>query len=541
MAEQNNTTDVIIVGAGHNGLTCAGYLALAGYSVQLLERRPVVGGTAVTEDICPGYRNSTCSYVVSLLNEKIVNDLELHRHGLEIIDREDTVVMLESPEQAFLVSGDYEIFKRTVADRSVRDAARLDDFEAVLEASADVLRDIVLETPPNIGGGIADLLRVGKVANRVRKLDPSLQHHVIKLMTMSIADYMNEWFETDILSTMFGYQAFVGAMVSPWAPGSAYILLHHYIGIVNGKKGAWGHARGGMGAITQAMARSAESHGAIVRTDAGVREIIIEEGVARGVRLESGEELRARVIVSNAHPQTLFTKLIDARHIEPDFLQRMTSFRSGSGTFRMCLALDELPDFTCMDQLEPERRDVFQKGILVLARDWAYCERAYDDAKLHGWSREPVVEIYIPSTLDDSLAPPGKHVMSLFCQHYNYDLPNGTNWDAVKEQVADEIIDFVALYAPNLKSAIVGRRVLSPLDLERDFGLVRGDIMHGNLGLDQIYAMRPTSGAADYRMPLKNLYLCGSGAHPGGGVSGCPGHNAAREIIHDLRWWRNTA
>ena len=234
--------------------------------------------------------------------------------------------------------------------------------------------------------------------------------------------------------------------------------------------------------------------------------------------------------------------MIDARHIEPDFLQRMTYFRSGSGTFRMCLALDELPDFIVHGSIGARTaRCCSQKGILVLARDWAYCERAYDDAKLHGWSREPVVEIYIPSTLDDSLAPPGKHVMSLFCQHYNYDLPNGTNWDAVKEQVADEIIDFVALYAPNLKSAIVGRRVLSPLDLERDFGLVRGDIMHGNLGLDQIYAMRPTSGAADYRMPLKNLYLCGSGAHPGGGVSGCPGHNAAREIIHDLRWWRNTA
>jgi len=541
MAAQIKETDVIIVGAGHNGLTCAGYLARAGYSVQLLERRHRVGGAAVTEEICPGFRNSTCSYVVSLLNEKIVNDLELQRYGLDIIEREDTAVMLESPEQAFFVSGEYDTFKRAVAARSARDAARLDDFEIVLEATADVLRDIVLETPPNIGGGIADLLRIGKVANRVRKLDPSLQTHVIKLMTMSIADYMSEWFETDVLSTLFGYQAFIGAMVSPWAPGSAYILLHHYIGIVNGKKGAWGHARGGMGAITQAMARSAEAHGTVIRTDAVVEEIIIENDSACGVRLENGEELRARIVASNAHPQTLFTKLIDAQHIEPEFLQRINTYRSGSGTFRMCLALDELPEFTCMRELPAERRQAFMKGIVVFASDWAYCERAYDDAKLHGWSREPVVEIYIPSTLDDSLAPPGKHVMSLFCQHYNYDLPDELSWDTVKEQVADEIIDFVTRYAPNLKSAIVSRRVLSPLDLERDFGLVRGDIMHGNLGLDQIYAMRPVAGAADYRMPVKNLYLCGSGAHPGGGVSGCPGHNAAREIIHDLRWWRRTA
>lgn len=531
---------MVIVGAGHNGLTCAAYLARAGYRVQLLEMRSVVGGAAVTEDICPGFRNSTCSYVVSLLNETIVSDLELHRYGLEIIDREDTVVMPESPDRAFFVSGDYETFKRTVAQRSARDAARLDDFERVLETSADVLRDVVLETPPNIGGGFADLLRAGKVANRMRKLDPSMQHHVIKLMTMSIADYMKEWFETDVLSAMFGYQAFIGAMVSPWAPGSAYILLHHYIGMVNGKKGAWGHARGGMGAITQAMARSAEAHGAVIRTDAAVREIIIEDGVAGGVRLENGEQVSARMVVSNAHPQTLFTRLIDARHLETDFLRRMNAYRSGSGTLRMCLALDELPDFLCLHALTPERREAFLKGIIVFARDWAYCERAYDDAKLHGWSREPVIEIYIPSTLDDSLAPPGRHVMSLFCQHYNYDLPDGMSWDNLKEQVADEIIDFVTQYAPNLKSAIVGHRVLSPLDLERDFGLVRGDIMHGKLGLDQIYAMRPTSGAADYRMPVKNLYLCGSGAHPGGGVSGCPGHNAAREILRDLRWQRYT-
>ena len=527
--------DAIIIGAGHNGLTCAGYLSRAGYRTKVVERRGVVGGAAVTEEFHPGFRNSVCAYVVSLLNPKIIDDLELARYGLEIMDRDDTAVVPLNPREALLMSEDQAQVRAAIDQLAPYDYDAYRRVHDDIEACADVLREIVLETPPNIGGGIMDLLRAGKLANKVRKLDPDLQHKLIKLMTMSVVEFLDEYLENTTLKSILAMQSFIGTYTSPYAQGSAYVLLHHSFGFVNGVKGAWGHARGGMGAITQAMAKSAEAHGCDIEVDAPVANVIVEEGVARGVVLEDGRAIRARIVASNTHPKLLFQRLIGYDHLTPDFAARIDNYRSHSATFRMNVALDELPRFTCLQHLPEVERQKYLKGIVIFAPSTEYLEQAYIDARLQGYSNEPVMEIYIPSTLDDSLAPPGKHVMSLFCQHFLYDQPQGRSWDDIRDAVADHIIEFVDRYAPNFKRSVIGRQALSPLDLEREFSLIGGDIFHGVLAQDQLYSLRPTAGFADYRMPISNLYLCGSGAHPGGGVTGCPGHNAAREIIRDLR------
>lgn len=527
--------DVVIIGAGHNGLTCAGYLARAGCSVKVVERRGVVGGAAVTDEFHPGFRNSVCSYVVSLLNPKVIADLELERYGLEMMAREETSVTPITQDRALLLSADAGQAERAIRELAPNDvegyARLLDD----IEACADVLRDIALQTPPNLGGGWADLLRAGKLANQLRKLPPRRQNTLIKILTMSVAEFLDEYIGHSTLKAHLAFQSFVGTFTSPYAQGSAYVLLHHFFGVVNGDKGAWAHARGGMGAITQAMARSAEAHGCEIEVDAPAARVLVEQGRAAGVQLEDGRTIRARAVAANTHPRILFERLLDPADVNPDFLARIRSYRSHSATFRMNVALDELPRFTCLEHLDADERAAYLKGIIVFGSSIEYLEQAYIDARTTGSSREPIIEIYIPSTLDDSLAPPRKHVMSLFCQHFLYEQPDGQSWDDKREHVADHIIDFVTGYAPNFKSSILGRQVLSPLDLEREFALVGGDIFHGVLSQDQLYSMRPTFGAADYRMPIPGLYLCGSGAHPGGGVSGCPGHNAARELLKDLK------
>jgi phytoene dehydrogenase-like protein len=395
----------------------------------------------------------------------------------------------------------------------------------------------VLQTPPNrVQGGwlgaLPELIKVGKLGNRVRKLSLSGQRELLDLFTRSAGDYLDGWFESAPIKAAYGFDSIVGNYASPYSPGSAYVLLHHVFGEVNGRKGAWGHAIGGMGAITQAMASAARSRGVEIRTGCAVREVLVEKGRATGVVTTKGERLDARVVVSNLNPRLLYTKLIDAAALPADFLRRMECWRCGSGTFRMNVALSELPDFSCL----PGRQAAEHHGSgIIIAPSLQYMERAYHDARAHGWSREPVVELLIPSTLDSTLAPPGQHVASLFCQHVAPQLPDGASWDAHREEVADLMIDTVNRYAPNFKAAVLGRQIMSPLDLERTFGLVGGDIFHGALGLDQLFAARPMLGHADYRGPLAGLYMCGAGSHPGGGVTGAPGHNAAREVLHDLR------
>lgn len=527
--------DVVIIGGGHNGLVTAAYLAKAGLSVTVLERRGVVGGAAVTEEFWPGFRNSVAAYTVSLLSPKVIADLELHRHGLKIVERE-LANFLPLDDRRFLKIG----VGRTaaeVAKFSMRDAEQLTPYGSMLDRIADLLRDTMLETPPNVteGGWLAaipQLLKAGRLGHRLRALELDLHRELLALFTRSAGEYLDDWFESDPIKAAFGFDGIVGNYASPYTPGSAYVLLHHVFGEVNGRKGAWGHALGGMGAITQAMARSAAADGAEILTDAGVAEVIVEGGRAVGVATLDGRIVRARAVVSNLNPKLLFGAMIDQGVLPVDFKKRIKQWRCGSGTFRMNVALSTLPDFTCLPG--KSRAEHHTSGI-IMAPSLAYMDRAYHDARTFGWAREPIVEMLIPSTLDTHLAPEGRHVASLFCQHVAPTLPDGRSWDDHRETVADLMIETVNRFAPNFKASVLGRQILSPLDLERTFGLVGGDIFHGALSLDQLFSARPMLGHADYRGPVPGLYLCGSGTHPGGGVTGAPGHNAAREILRDFK------
>ena len=528
-----NETDVVIIGAGHNGLTCAAYLAMAGLKVKVVERRKVVGGAAVTEEFHPGFRNSVAAYTVSLLNPQVIADLRLADHGLKIVERR-AQNFLPAPDGRYLLTGEGRT-RASVAKLSARDAARIDAFSRELEAIADVLRELVLRAPPNIvetfgAAAIREAFNAIGTGNILRKLTLEQQRSLLDLFTCSAGEMLDDRFESDLVKALFGFDAIVGNYASPYAAGSAYVMLHHAFGEVNGKKGVWGHAIGGMGAISTAMARAAQKHGAEIKTDAGVREVIVENDRAAGVVLDSGEAIRAKYVASNVNPKLLYTRLVPADAQPTDFRDRMARWRNGSGTFRMNVALSALPSFTAL----PGEGDHLSSGI-ILAPSLGYMDRAWLDARAHGWSREPVVEMLIPSTLDDTLAPSGKHVASLFCQHVAPELPDGKSWDDRREEVADLMIATVDRYAPGFAASVIGRQALSPLDLERQFGLLGGDIFHGALTLNQLFSARPMLGHADYRGPLKGLYHCGSGAHPGGGVTGAPGHNAARAILADHR------
>jgi phytoene dehydrogenase-like protein len=427
--------------------------------------------------------------------------------------------------------------EQEVAKFSARDAARLAPYAERLEVIADVLRDLVLETPPNVTAGswlaaMPELLRSARLGKRIAKLDMPMRRELLDLFVKSAGDYLDAWFESAPIKAAYGFDGIVGNYASPYSAGSGYVLLHHVFGEVNGKKGAWGHAIGGMGAITQAMAKAAAERGVEIRVASPVREVLVEAGRAVGVVTEKGEAIRARSVVSNLNPKLLYGSLIDPMALPQDFRERIGRWRCGSGTFRMNVALSELPDFTVL----PGRSlaEHHTSGI-IMAPSLAYMDQAYLDAKSGGWSKRPIVEMLIPSTLDDSLAPPGQHVASLFCQHVAPVLPDGASWDRHRDQVADVMIDLVNSHAPNFKASVLGRQIMSPLDLERTFGLIGGDIFHGALSLDQMFSARPMLGHGDYRGPLKGLYMCGSGTHPGGGVTGAPGHNAAREIIADFR------
>ena len=533
MAASSTQSDALIIGGGHNGLVCAAYLAAGGLKVTVLERRGVVGGAAVTEEFHPGFRNSVAAYTVSLLNPKVIRDLELPKHGLRVVERL-VANFLPTEDGRYIQTGGGHTHAE-VAKFSHKDAGRLDAYGERLDLIADLLRDLVLETPPNVVEGdwrsaLPELIRAARLGGRLRKLNMQMRRELLALFATSAGDYLNGWFESDPIKAVYGFDGIVGNYASPYTPGSAYVLLHHVFGEVNGKKGAWGHAIGGMGAITQAMARSAASRGVDIRINSPVREVIVEGGRAVGAVTESGETFRAAAVISNLNPRLLYLNLIDPAALPTDFRERMSNFRCGSGTFRMNVALSELPNFTCL----PGKGDHHTAGI-ILAPTLRYMEQAYFDARTFGWSKKPIVELLIPSTLDDSLAPPGQHVASLFCQHVAPQLPNGESWDAHRQTVADLMIDTVNEYAPNFKAAVLGRQVMSPLDLERTFGLIGGDIMHGTLQLDQMFSARPMLGHGNYRGPLPGLYMCGAGTHPGGGVTGAPGHNAAREILADFK------
>jgi phytoene dehydrogenase-like protein len=526
-----STADVVIVGGGHNGLVCAFYLARAGLKVTVLERRGVVGGAAVTEEFHPGFRNSVASYTVSLLNPKVIADMGLAGHGLKIVERR--MANFLPLDGGYLALGEGRS-EAEVAKFSNRDAQRLGAYGERLEAVAALLRELVLQTPPNMVEGwvqaVPELIKSATIGRRLTRMDLTAKRDLLAMLAASAGDWLDDWFESDPIKAAYGFDAVVGNYASPYTPGSAYVLLHHVFGEVNGKRGAWGHAIGGMGAITQAMAKACAGAGVDIRLDAPVREVLVENGRAAGAVTEAGEALRARTVVANLHPKLLFERLVDPAALPADFRERIARYRSGSATFRMNVALSELPRFTAL----PEPGDHLTAGIIV-GPSLGYMDRAFADARLNGWSQRPIVEMLIPSMLDDSLAPPGRHVASLFCQHAAPELPDGRSWDDHREEVADLMIATVDAHAPGFAASVLGRTALSPLDLERKLALVGGDIFHGRLQLDQLFSARPVLGHGDYRAPVKGLYLCGAGTHPGGGVTGAPGHNAAREVLRDLK------
>jgi len=526
--------DALIIGGGHNGLVCAFYLARAGLKVRVLERRDIIGGACVTEEFHPGFRNSTASYTVSLLRPKVIADMKLHDRGYRVIERTISN-FFPFPDTYLKLGGGTARTQAEFARFSPRDAETFPAYEAALERVAEVLRDMALKTPPNAGGGVRALLAAASQGHRLAGMDIEAQRDVLDMFVKSAREFLDHWFEDDHVKTAFGFDAVVGNYAGISSPGSAYVLLHHVFGEVNGKKGAWGHSVGGMGAITQAMAAACVEQGVEISLESPVARLLVDGRRVTGVKLASGEEIAANIVAANVGPALLYRQLVDPGDMAPEFRRRMDGFKTGSGTFRMNVALSELPDFTVLPG--KDKAEHHTAGIII-APGLDYMDRAYDDARAHGWSKKPIVEIKIPSSVDDSLAPAGQHVASLFCQQFAPELPpepdgSAKSWDDVRDQVADQIIDTITDHAPNFKSAVIARQIHSPLDLERKFGLIGGDIFHGRMSLDQLWAARPVLGYGEYRGPIQGLYMCGSGTHPGGGVTGAPGHNAAHEILKD--------
>ncbi|MDP4599268.1 MAG: NAD(P)/FAD-dependent oxidoreductase [Pseudomonadales bacterium] len=517
----------VVIGGGHNGLVCAAYLAKAGVQVTVLERRAIVGGAAVTEEFHPGFRNSVASYTVSLLHPRIIEDLHLHAHGLQILPRRINN-FLPLPDGRSLVS--YPALADTVKDLaqfSAADAEQLGHYYASLAEVVPVVKDIMLMTPPHLLDlGFGDLFKLFSLSRVFRQLNDRQKRFLLKLFSVSAGEMLDDLFESDAIKALLGFDAIVGHFASPYSPGSAYVLLHHVVGEVNGTAGVWGHAVGGMGAITQAMAAEALAHGVTIKTEAEVSGIEIIKGRAQRVHLVDGSSLAADLVVANVNPKLLFCNLLDPADVDADILHHFQGYKCQSGTFRMNVALDQLPTFTartipgCLE------------GGIIMAPSLDYMDQAFTDARRHGWSAAPIVEMLLPSIIDPSLAPAGKHVASLFCQQFDPGL--GAGWDQHREAVADMIINCVEGYAPGFRASILARQIHSPWDLEQKFGLLGGDIFHGRLSLDQLFSARPMLGMGQYQTQFDNLYLCGAGTHPGGGVSGLPGHHAARTIISHI-------
>jgi phytoene dehydrogenase-like protein len=525
--------DVVIIGAGHNGLTCACYLAAAGLKVRVVERRHIVGGAAVTEEFYPGFRNSTASYTVSLLNAQVIRDLNLAQHGLRIVERPFSNFAPMTGGRYLKFGGDEAQTNSEVAKFSQRDADRLPAFYARLDRLADQLRDWILQSPPNLGGPWVvqewrDVVAAAKLLLQMGRLPRQGQRDLIDVFTKSAGDWLDSWFESEPLKAVLGWDSIVGNYASPYAAGSAYVLLHHCFGEVNGKRGKWGHAIGGMGAITKAMGAEAVAREVRIDVEAPVRRVVVNGGRAIGVELASGEVVHARAVAANVTPKLLYQKLVDASDLSVEFAEAIGRTKYGSGTFRINVALSELPEFAVLPGTAPQ---LHHASGIIFADSLRYMDRAWHDAVALGFSRGPVVEMLLPSVVDDSLAPSGAHVASLFCQQFAPD----ADWAALKTPAVQAIFDVVQQHCPNFRASLLGYRALSPTDLENEFGLTGGDIFHGQLSLDQLFSMRPVLGYARYRGPIEGLYHCGSGAHPGGGVTGAPGHNAAREIIRDLK------
>ena len=521
--------DAIVIGAGHNGLTCAFYLARKGLKVTVLEASDKVGGAAVTDEFLPGFRNSAAAYTVSLLQPKVIRDMELERHGLKVVLRKRDNFLPGDGD--YLIAGRGGLTRKDIARLNREDAEGYDRYIAELETVVPLIKKWILRAPPEVGAGARGLPSLLSLGRDMVGLSTSEIRAVHDFATRSAGDILDRHFKGDLAKALFGFDGVVGNFASPYDSGTAYVLLHHLFGEAAGVEGSWGHAIGGMGSITQAMARACHEKGVDILLGTPVEELIVERGKAAGV-VAGGKAWRAGTVVAGVNPKLLFDRLVPDGAVDEDVSQRMHNWRCESATFRMNVALSELPKFTVL----PKRGDHLTAGIIV-APSLDYMDRAYVDARANGWSSQPIVEMLIPSTLDPSLAPKGKHVASLFCQHFRYDLGPGRSWDKERDKAADAVIATIDSHAPGFAASVIGRQIHSPIDLERRFGLIGGDIFHGKMGLDQLFSARPMIGAADYRMPLAGLYLCGSGAHPGGGVTGAPGHNAAQAILADRKPW----
>ena len=519
--------DVIVIGGGHNGLIHAAYLARAGRKVLVLERRHVLGGAAVTEEIHPGFKYSVCSYVVSLLRPEIIRELDLPRHGLEILPLDGTFTPMPNGDYLWRVN-DHAKTRREIARHSKVDAEAYDEYARAMVEMGRFVKPILTMTPPDPASleprGLLDLLALGR---RFQALPDQDKYNQIQLMTMSAIDFLDQWFETDVLKATMAASGIIGTFLGVRSPGTAYVLLHHYMGEIDGAFRSWGLSRGGTGAISNACADAAREAGAEIRTETAVSKIIIKEGSAVGVVLENGDYLTGTIVSSSVDPHLTFLKMVGPDHLPDEFVGdvRRYKFRGSSG--KVNLALDGLPDFRCLPGAGPHLR-----GAISISPGVEYMERAYDDAKYGNFSRHPYVDVVIPSLTDPSVAPPGKHVMSCFVQYAPYHLKDGS-WDDRREAFGDAVLDTLAEYAPNIKSLVLHRQVLTPLDLEREFGLTEGNIFQGELTLEQLFFLRPAPGWAQYRTPIRNLYICGAATHPGGGIMGAPGRNAALRILKD--------
>jgi phytoene dehydrogenase-like protein len=525
--------DVIVIGGGHNGLVNAAYLAKAGKKVVVLERRHVLGGAAVTEEIIPGFLFSECSYVVSLLRPEIIRELDLPRHGLEILPLDGTFSPMPSGDYLWRVN-DHAKSIRDIRRHSRLDAEAYDEFSKMMTPMCRFVKPLLSMIPPDPTTlNPKDLKQLHFLLQRFRELSSDERYTLVQLMTMSSADFLDQWFETDVLKATMSASGIIGTFLGIRSPGTAYVLLHHYMGEIDGAFRSWGFSRGGTGAISNAIADAAREAGVEIRTKAPVGKILVKNGRAAGVVLQSGEELSASVVSSSVDPHLTFEKFLEPSELPGDFLEgvRRYKFRGSSG--KVNLALDALPNFKCFPGSGAHLR-----GAISISPSMEYMERAYDDAKYGHFSRKPYIDMVIPSLTDPSVAPPGKHVLSCFVQYAPYKLAQGT-WDDQKQAFGDNVINTIAEYAPNIKDIIVGRQVLTPLDLEREFGLTQGNIFQGELSLEQLFFLRPVAGWAYYRTPIHNLYMCGSATHPGGGIMGANGRIASQVILKE--WKRGSS